>query len=600
MEDGCGIIDSSLVPPRQCFFFERSLDASNVSNASNASNASDAWLTQLHLDIEVLEPRDDHQASLLSLVDRTTLKGSRTYLASLLGSVPVSDPLKLRARQQALEDLEKKGLIADKDGERKMTALEPDVLWFFRQKEDDTLSFLTDSVYFDSWPLSILNSRSPLALSGMHAYNAWSPWVSILSPVIYLAIPYLVLRWKGIVNFGFLRYLWLMAKSTVSEALCLGQEGISVFTRVGSALRGLSGLLSTGVFFYSIVNSFKLSQTFEKVGRTVTDRIEGALEYLAISRKRKERFFGSDDSIMGLWWAWPKKAASCSFRNAKKDRGFYLKRGEQLVDAKRFDHDEAVFDLSMSYAIDSLASILKSRKALGFCWAEYSNDELPFIDLTGVRHPFLPKEVAVENDWSLGTSSSPNALLTGPNAGGKSTLMKAVLSTVLLAQTLTIAPCESCKLTPFSTIASHLSAVDRAGSASTFETEMLRAQKVLEHLSDESKMLVVIDEIFSSTNPVEGIAAASAVTRRLGRSKSTLSIVSTHFVHLGKLAGERFAKFQMPVSRSAAITYPYKLCKGVCRQLIALELMKKSGFDALVVDEALEIARTFSRGVVAS
>ena len=192
--------------------------------------------------------------------------------------------------------------------------------------------------------------------------------------------------------------------------------------------------------------------------------------------------------------------------------------------------------------------------------------------------------------------------------------MKAVLSTVLLAQTLTIAPCRSCTITPFATIASHLSAVDRAGSASTFESEMRRAQTVLSHLSDERKTLVVLDEIFNSTNPVEGIAAATAVARRLGRSATTLSIISTHYVHVGKLVGEAFSKYQMPIvsasyeegdakidqntTVSAQITYPYKLRKGVCRQLIALELMKKSGFDASVVDEALEVVRSFSLGKI--
>jgi hypothetical protein len=540
-----------------------------------------------------MEPREDNRQSLMNLLDRTTLRGSRRFLASILGSVPSSDVAQLRRRQDGLKELEKLGLGGSDPEEDRLKELEPDVLWFFHQERDDTLKLLTDSVYYGSWPLSILNTRSPLALTGLHAYNAWAPWLSALSPIVYLVIPFLVMRWKGFIKMGFLRYLWTMAKSTVHEALCIGKEGVTMFARAGSALRGVSALASTGVFFYSIVSSFELSRAFEKIGGTVGKRIDGAFEYLELARERRERFGGA----LAAWEPFlsgpvgPEQKLHQNSKNSQNTKDF-LRRGRQLVDAKRFDHASATNELAASYALDALVSILKSRRELGFCWAEFSDEERPSIDLRGVIHPFL--STPVMNDWSLGAAhEAPNVLLTGPNAGGKSTLMKSVLASVILSQTVTIAPCESVKLTPFSTIASHLSAVDRAGSASTFETEMMRAQKVLQQVGyGKGRSLVVLDEIFNSTNPIEGIAAATSVARHLARNENAMSIISTHYVHLGKLAGDRYARFQMPVVKNDdIIAYPYKLRRGVCRQLIALDLMKRAGFDASVVDEALEVVR---------
>ena len=584
-EDGCGIRDHFLVPPLRCF----------DCLSSSASDASE-WLSQLHHDVEVMVPREGNRQSLslMSLLDRTTLRGSSRFLASLVGSVPLSDVALLKRRQKGLKELETLGIIGE--DEQRLRELEPDILWFFHHERDDTLRLLTDSVYYGSWPLSILNTRSPFALSVLHAYNGWAPWMSALSPIVYLVIPYLVMRWKGFIKMGFLRYLWTMVKSTVSQALCIGQEGVTMFARAGSALRGLSALASTGVFFYSIVSGFELSRAFEKIGGTVGKRVEGAMEFLKLARGRRERFGGP----VAEWFAGRREEQEQEQeKNIPPVVHHFLRRGRQLVDAKRFDHSNAVNELAASYALDALVSILKSRRELKFCWAEYSDEDRPSIDLRGVRHPFLSAPVA--NDWSLGAAhEAPNVLLTGPNAGGKSTLMKSVLAAVILSQTVTIAPCESVKLTPFSTIASHLSAVDMAGSASTFETEMMRAQKVLRCLcvGGPQKSLVVLDEIFNSTNPIEGIAAATSVARHLARNENVMAIISTHYVHIGKLAGDRYVRFQMPVvkktktkTKEDIIAYPYKLRRGVCRQLIALDLMKRAGFDASVVDEALEVVR---------
>lgn len=607
-EDGCGISNDALAPPPMCFEAFKTSDTSDTSETSDSSETSQtSWLSQLHHDVEVMEPREDNVHSIMNLLDHTTLLGSRKFLASVVGSVPLSDVAILTKRQRALKALDEMGAGDASDAsdaskeEERLRELEPDVLWFFHQKQDDTLRALTDSVYYASWPLSVLNTKSPLALTGLHAYNAWAPWLSALSPIVYLVIPYLVMRWKGFIKMGFLRYLWTMMKTTVSQALCLGQEGITMFTRAGSALRGISGLLSTGVFFYSIVSSFDLSRAFEKIGWTVGKRIEGAIEFLRLAGRRRERY----GEHVAEWFPEHRFDAlnACNALNAfnafdKCSVNDCLQRGRRLVDAKRFDHSSAWKELAQSYALDALVSILKSRRELDFCWAEFSDEARPSIEMHRVRHPVLSSPV--DNDWSLGAvHSTPNVLLTGPNAGGKSTLMKSVLVSVILSQTVTIAPCESIKLTPFSTIASHLSAVDRAGSASTFETEMLRAQKVLRQVGEGrgGRSLVVLDEIFNSTNPIEGMAAATSVARHLARNERVMSIISTHYVHLGKLVGDEYVRFQMPVIKSKGddMAYPYKLRRGVCRQLIALDLMKRAGFDASVVDEALEVVRELTK-----
>lgn len=635
-EDGCGVISAGLEPPREL------THDSPVLLEQHGKAPPPSWLSHLHRDLEVLETRaiegegdggggpetpktPKTPKTLLDVLDRTTLRGSRAYLASILGGTPVTDRGELRARQGVLRALEAAGVGSTEEDDAVAAALaarEPDVLWFYRQRDDEALKLLCETAYFGTWPLRLANRRSPLALAGLHTYTTTlAPWIGVLSPIVYFVIPYLVLRWKAGLRMGFLRYLWTLLASATSQALCLGQTAVSAATRASSAIRGLSSLLSLAVYFHSALSSFDIARAFRRVGGTIAGRVEGAAEFLRMARARREAMTAaaSAEAWFPLLGGGDASSSLLQPEHEKKcptllHRLLDVKRGTLLRDAARFDHSAAGAELVAAYALDALASILRARRELGLTWAEYVGDSgaPPLLDMRGLRHPCLASSSAVENDWALGQAvGAPNALLTGPNAGGKSTIMKAALACVLMAQTLTVTPCSrGCRLTPFGMVASHIGSVDRAGSESMFEAEMSRALRVLREAEAGSESgpfaFVVLDEIFSSTNPVEGIGAATAVGRRLGSCPWSLSIISTHYVHLGRLlcrrAGtsrlRRFASFQMPVelpsSVEMAIRYPHRLRRGLCRQVVALELMRRAGFDAELVGDALSVVEALS------
>ena len=100
-------------------------------------------------------------------------------------------------------------------------------------------------------------------------------------------------------------------------------------------------------------------------------------------------------------------------------------------------------------------------------------------------------------------------VITGPNAGGKSTFIKSITINVLLSQTLGISAASNFKITPFSLINTYLNIPDVKGKESLFEAEMHRARdhiKMLDKLDKHQFSFVIMDEIFSSTNPEEGIS----------------------------------------------------------------------------------------------
>jgi DNA mismatch repair ATPase MutS len=110
--------------------------------------------------------------------------------------------------------------------------------------------------------------------------------------------------------------------------------------------------------------------------------------------------------------------------------------------------------------------------------------------------------------------------------------------------------------------------------------------------NNEGKLsLFIMDEIFNSTNPVEGIAGAYAIAKKMSEYSGCVLLFTTHYIYLTKLHKlGRFTNYKMNIVRKDGdITYPYKLSKGISKQYIALDLLGKNGFDQDIITEAVAI-----------
>jgi DNA mismatch repair protein MutS len=272
--------------------------------------------------------------------------------------------------------------------------------------------------------------------------------------------------------------------------------------------------------------------------------------------------------------------------------------------------------MNRMHAMSALLSILSTKRTQDygvFSSARFDagDSRRPGFSATGVWHPCLDYAHVIKNDVLAGrmARAPPGILLTGPNAGGKSTLLKSSLICVLLAQTLTIAPAAACHLTPFALINSHMNVPDCKGMASLFEAEMRRAKHYIDSVKalhvTNTAAFIVMDEIFSSTNPVEGMSGAYSVAKQLVKNDHCICIVSTHFTYLAKLSKDEpqskkklYSNWQMPVriSLKGDIEYPYQLRRGVCRQYIALDILERNGFDKDIIADAMSVKRDLLLG----
>lgn len=218
-----------------------------------------------------------------------------------------------------------------------------------------------------------------------------------------------------------------------------------------------------------------------------------------------------------------------------------------------------------------------------------SNNYTPTLHIVDAWHPGIAQEKVISNSISLGNAFSvpQNAIITGPNAGGKSTITKSFILAALSAQSLGIAPAKSIVLTPFAKIITYLNITDDiAAGNSHFQAGVFRARTLIETINalpSNHYMLCAIDEIFNGTTFKEGQAAAYSFIKALGDNPRGICITNTHFPLIPTLEEQEktFLNYKVSVieEKGQRIKYPFKLERGISQQVVTLKILQEEGFD---------------------
>ncbi|KAM3347697.1 hypothetical protein ACQJBY_021561 [Aegilops geniculata] len=229
-------------------------------------------------------------------------------------------------------------------------------------------------------------------------------------------------------------------------------------------------------------------------------------------------------------------------------------------------------------------------------------DKSPILRMKGLWHPYAFAESGtglVPNDLSLGQDLLGHnrfaLLLTGPNMGGKSTIMRATCLAIVLAQLGCYVPCISCELTLADSIFTRLGATDRIMSGeSTFLVECSETASVLQNATEDS--LVLLDELGRGTSTFDGYAIAYAVFRHLVEQVRCRLLFATHYHPLTKefashphVSLQHMACMLRPRSGGNGemeLTFLYRLASGASPESYGLQVATMAGIPKSIVEKA--------------
>jgi hypothetical protein len=270
----------------------------------------------------------------------------------------------------------------------------------------------------------------------------------------------------------------------------------------------------------------------------------------------------------------------------KGDASFFALSGRvlaafELMKQSKNEFAECIEALGELDALLSIAKLYKkmSHADVSYSFAEYISAQQPIVNAQGFWHPLIAVEKVVPNDIMLGDADH-NVILTGSNTGGKSTILKSMMLSILFAQTLTVAPVQSITLTPFAYIGSYLHIQDDVAEGhSLFKKEVLSAQSLIEktqRLQNNEFGFVVMDELFTGTASEKGAHAAYKVAERLAQNPNLLYVLATHFPLLTTLENTgACTNYKVDVIKQddGTIIRPFKLEKGISTTSIADDIL---------------------------
>lgn len=218
-----------------------------------------------------------------------------------------------------------------------------------------------------------------------------------------------------------------------------------------------------------------------------------------------------------------------------------------------------------------------------FCFVNFIDNKDPKIVSKGFWNVLVEKPVV--ND----IAEDKHVILTGPNAGGKTTSIRSILQNIVLGQTYGVAAAEKFNFTMFDVIHSYLNVSDDLiAGLSLFKSEVKRAQDVLQRiksLEEGKKYFFALDELFTGTAAEDGETCAYEFIKRISEFKGVQFIYATHFDKLKQLGkdNDKCENYKVNAPTKDAndkLVYPFTLSQGANEARVALDIAKEANLFA--------------------
>ena len=446
----------------------------------------------------------------------------------------------------------------------------PTILDEYKTFKDET-NFIDRYQYISIKYLKPLNDSS-LFLQCLGLFNLSSPVFSLLSPLFALIIPFLILKIRGIpITIGM--YI------NVLKQMIQKNNFYNVLTNFSEIpfQQKMSTVVSILFYLFQVYSNVMSCITFYKNTNTVSTFISHYKTHLQDSLQLMNKV---QNSIVRYKTYTP-------FYNQISQHKLVVER--LLV---RFDgllpYDNMATKLSQIGQLMSLYHDIyfneeyhntfmysvylnqydKDIRALSIKVREKKINKCKYGSVTKINDMYyLPhlEETPVKNNIHL----EKNIIITGPNASGKTTILKASMINILLSQQFGYGCYKSAKIKLYDMFHSYLNIPDTSGRDSLFQAEARRCKDILECINEYSDKnhICIFDEIYSGTNPNDAVLCANLYLKGMNHYKPNVDyILTTHYIQLCENFKEdkMISNLKMNVEMSdESINYLYSIVPGI-------------------------------------
>lgn len=333
---------------------------------------------------------------------------------------------------------------------------------------------------------------------------------------------------------------------------------------------------------------------YNKVHGFYIEVTAGQVDKVPMDYQRRQTLKNAERYITPELKAFEDKALSAQERSLSREKWLY----EQVLDALQ-PHLNPLSELGRALAsLDALAALAERAETLNWCAPEFVAH--PCLDIEQGRHPVVEARLAetgggnfIANDCRL-DSARRMVILTGPNMGGKSTFMRQVALTVLLAAIGSYVPATRCRLGPIDAIHTRIGAADDLANAqSTFMLEMTEGAAILHSATEHS--LVLMDEIGRGTSTFDGLALAGSIATHLHDRNRAFTLFATHYFELTEFPARHRHAVNMHVSAAESgddIVFLHAIEPGPASRSYGVQVARLAGMPSAVLRQARQTLDT--------
>ena len=491
-----------------------------------------------------------------------TLEGSKLLIKKLIKN-PINDRELLIYRQKSFVDY-------DIDIEI-LKDYEDDILWIYKISDEISDNSSIEILFPSSFILSYINYFEYL-LDTYHMYKIYFiPITSILYPVTTFLAPYFYLNNYMKMNISFSSYI-----NTIYYIISVLLKTSGNFRQ--DLTKFVTLFLYVGIYLYNMYQTYEIAVFLYNTKEKLHDKMEGLVKFVKHSLNITKNV---SKNVLDAFFTIEKNFEHLDINNSMTDI-YKIWKDKQLKN-KVSALLKTIYGIDVLYSINNL--LLKEDWSVPY----YNDTE---TTLWSAKNPVLSEE-QVSNPINL----DRNIIVTGPNAGGKTTYVKTILSNVILSQTFGITYSLKSKMILYDTINSFMRVSDELGNKSYFEAEAEYCLNMINKANEISKYnkrgLFLMDEPMHSTPPTEGMATAYAVIEYLSKMSGISLIITTHFhklIKLEELYPDKFINISVDaIPQDNKYYFPYKINKGHSYLCIAIELLDIKDFPKEIIDNAIKM-----------
>ena len=471
-----------------------------------------------------------------------------------------------------------------------------DSTWIELQNDVD---FRSKYLYLD-WDFLDFFNHYALFLQFFSMYNLASPLFSLIVPIMMLFLPFIFLRMRG-KRITFDSYYNILKE--VLQNHSLGQL-FNNFSEMHWQKR-IYSLTSLFFYFFNVYQNILICFRFKLNIYRIHKYFDDIKSYIQYTEKRVTHFckdrlkLQSYKNFFNLHLNNSNQLISyCDKLRQLSPMSFTISKfkeiGRIMLYFYNFHTDTKLKDCFITSfgfhgyldCFEGLQNNIQEKK-MAYCRYK-TNKKSKFLQQ---YHPSLIDKDAIKNDVKL----DENMIVTGPNAAGKTTLIKSTIVNLLLSQQLGCGFYKSANVKPYQYIHCYLNIPDTSGRDSLFQAEARRCKEILDKVykNSDKRHFCIFDELYSGTNPYEAVASAYGYLNYLVKENNCNYILTTHFINLCSLMENKnnVKNKHMQViinEETQRLEYKYKFVTGVSKIKGGTFVLRDLDYPEEIVESAIQ------------